>query len=167
MSPAYILLPPAPCYAVSHDSKHAGSSYGGRVLRLRQGVLIRQTEAKMLDHELLREIGILILHPLSPLQADDFESLAKVVDPYIEQTGSLRGIMIEAPSFPGWDSFAALISHLKFIRDHHRLVAKIAAVSDSAFLSIAPQIAKHFVNAKVRHFPANERETALAWLCES
>jgi hypothetical protein len=41
---------------------------------------------------------------------------------------------------------------------------KIAAVSDSAVLSIAPQIAKHFVKAEFRHFNANEREAALAWL---
>lgn len=121
----------------------------------------------MLDHELLRDKGILLLRPHGPLQAGDFESLAQVIDPYIERTGGLRGIMIEAPSFPGWDSFAALISHVKFVRNHHRLVAKIAAVSDSAVLSIAPQIAKHFVKAQFRHFNANEREAALAWLRET
>lgn len=121
----------------------------------------------MLDHELQRDKGILVLRPRGPLQADDFEALGKLVDPYIEQTGGLRGIMIEAPSFPGWDSFGALISHVKFVRDHHRLVAKIAAVSDSAVLSTVPHIAKHFVKAEVRHFHAHERESALTWLSEA
>src|SRR5262245_3213454 len=118
----------------------------------------------MLAHELLRDAGILLLRPEGPLQSSDFESVAKVVDPYIQQTGKLRGVMVEAPSFPGWDSFAALVSHMRFIRDHHRQIAKIAAVSDSAVLSIAPQIAKHFVKAELRHFHGNEREAALAWL---
>jgi uncharacterized membrane protein YidH (DUF202 family) len=27
-----------------------------------------------------------------------------------------------------------------------------------------PQLAKHFVKAEIRHFNANERATALAWL---
>ena len=75
----------------------------------------------MLTHELLRDEGILILRPQGPLQADDFTSLATVVDPYLEEHGKLRGIMVDAQSFPGWDSFAALVSHLEFVRDHHRL----------------------------------------------
>jgi SpoIIAA-like len=120
----------------------------------------------VLVYELLRDEGILLVRPQGPIQPGDFESVAKVVDPYIEEKGQLRGIMIEAQSFPGWDSFAALLSHLRFVRDHHRLIAKIAAVSDSTILSIAPQVAKHFVKAEVRHFNANDRETALAWLRE-
>jgi len=118
----------------------------------------------MLVHELLPNEGILLIRPQGPIQAGDFEAVAKLVDPYVEKTGGLRGLMIEASSFPGWDSFGALVSHLRFVRDHHRLVAKIAAVSDSAALSIAPHILKHFVKAEFRHFNANEREAALAWL---
>lgn len=120
----------------------------------------------MLNHELLRDEGILLVRPQGPIQAGDFESIAKLVDPYIEEKGKLRGIMIEAQSFPGWDSFAALLSHLRFVRDHHRLIAKIAAVSDSTVLSIAPQLAKHFVKAEVRHFNASDRGAAFAWLRE-
>jgi hypothetical protein len=118
----------------------------------------------MLTHELLRDEGILILRPQGPLQASDFSSLASVVDPYIQERGRLRGIMVDTDSFPGWDSFAALSSHLRFVRDHHRLIGKIAAVSDSPVLSTVPQLAKHFVKAEIRHFNANERATALAWL---
>ncbi|HEY7533228.1 MAG TPA: STAS/SEC14 domain-containing protein [Nitrospiraceae bacterium] len=118
----------------------------------------------MLAHELLRNEGILLIRPQGPIQKGDFESVAKVVDPYIEDKGRLRGVMVEAPSFPGWDSFAALLSHLRFVRDHHQHVTKVAAVSDSAILTIAPQIAKHFVKAEFRHLNASDREAALAWL---
>ena len=118
----------------------------------------------MLHHELLRDEGILLVRPQGPIQVGDFESVARVVDPFIEEKGKLRGVMIEAQSFPGWDTFAALLSHLRFVRDHHRLISKIAAVSDSTVLSIVPQLAKHFVKAEVRHFNANDRDAALAWL---
>ncbi|GKS58141.1 hypothetical protein YTPLAS18_16680 [Nitrospira sp.] len=73
----------------------------------------------MLAYELLRKEGILLVRPQGPIQAGDFEAVATVVDPYIEQAGRLRGVLIEAPSFPGWDSFGALLSHLRFVRDHH------------------------------------------------
>ena len=72
--------------------------------------------------------------------------------------------MIEAPSFPGWDSFAALLSHLRFVRDHHRQIRHIAVVSDSALLAAAPKIASHFVSAQLRTFEASGRAAALAWV---
>jgi hypothetical protein len=72
--------------------------------------------------------------------------------------------MICTKSFPGWDSFGALVSHLKFVTDHHRLIKRIAAVTDSGFLKIMPNIANHFVQAKIRHFNFNGRDQALAWL---
>jgi len=120
----------------------------------------------MLEHELLRDEGLLFIRPKGPLEARDFTALASVVDPHIEAHGRLRGIMVEAASFPGWDNFGALVSHLRFVRDHHRLVGKIAAVSDSPVLSLAPQLAGHFVKAQVRHFSTKDRDAALAWLRE-
>lgn len=118
----------------------------------------------MLKHELLRDDGILVLKPGGALEASDFERVARELDPYIEERGDLRGLLIETESFPGWSDFAAFISHLRFIRDHHHHIAKVAAVSDSAFLSIAPRIASHFVNAEVRHLEFASRDAAVAWL---
>ncbi|HEX9180251.1 MAG TPA: STAS/SEC14 domain-containing protein [Burkholderiales bacterium] len=118
----------------------------------------------MLIHELLQDEGILIIRPQGALEAADFEALAKDVDPYIEAHGRLRGLVIQAQSFPGWSDFAALLSHFRFVRDHHRLIARVAAVSDSALLSFGPRIASHFVAAEVRHFRSPEREQALAWV---
>jgi hypothetical protein len=112
----------------------------------------------------LRDRGILILEPQGPLQATDFSGLAAVVDPYIEQHGDFKGLLLVAPSFPGWKDFAALVSHLRFVRDHHRRIRRIAVVSDSTFLSVAPKIASHFVGAEIRSFDAADRAAALAWL---
>ena len=118
----------------------------------------------MIQHELLRERGILILKPEGALRAEDFTALAGAVDPYIEQHGDLNGLMIEAPSFPGWESFAALVSHLRFVRDHHRRIRRIAVVSDSTLLAVAPKIASHFVSAELRTFEGAGRAAALAWI---
>jgi SpoIIAA-like len=118
----------------------------------------------MIQHELLRDRGILILKPEGALRADDFTGLAAVVDPYIEQHGELKGLMIDAPSFPGWEDFAALVSHLRFVRDHHKQVRRIAVVSDSPLLALGPKIASHFVSAELRTFSAAQRAAALAWI---
>jgi len=52
------------------------------------------------------------------------------------------------------------------VRDHHRKIAKVAVVSDGTFLSVAPKLADHFVNAEVRHFHEAERDAAMSWLRE-
>jgi len=118
----------------------------------------------MISFELLRDEGILVVEPKGTLEAADFAALTRAVDPYIEANGKLRGLLIQSESFPGWGDFGALVSHLGFIRDHHRDIERVAAVTDSAFLSIAPRIASHFVKAEVRHFEFSEREAALQWL---
>ncbi|MBK1699396.1 STAS/SEC14 domain-containing protein [Thiococcus pfennigii] len=118
----------------------------------------------MLRHELLEQEGLLILRPSAPLAASDFAELAAEVDPHIAASGDLSGLLIEAASFPGWEDFAAFLSHFRFIRDHHRQIGKVAVVSDAAFLSVAPRIADHFVAAEVRHFAAAERDAAMRWL---
>ena len=118
----------------------------------------------MLDYDLNRTEGILILKPIGPLESTDFEKLAGEVDPYIIENGTLNGLMIYTKSFPGWDNFAAFLSHMKFVKNHHQKIKKIAAVTGSGFLSIMPQIANHFIRADVRHFDYDDKDTALNWL---
>ena len=118
----------------------------------------------MINSELLRDRGILIVSPDGPLKIIDFEQLAKEVDLYIASKGKLTGLMIYTKSFPGWESFGALVSHLKFVADHHRQIERIAAVTGGGFLKIVPRIADHFVQAKIKHFDFEEKDKALEWL---
>ena len=119
-----------------------------------------------MTHQFLKSEGILVVTPRGPFTAKDFEELASQVDPYIEASGNLRGLLIEAHSFPGWEDFAGFLSHFRFARDHHRHIAKVAVVSDSALLSVAPKVADHFVSAEVRHFREGESDAAMSWLRE-
>jgi hypothetical protein len=118
----------------------------------------------VISFELLRDDGILVVEPQGTLEVSDFEALTRAVDPFIEENGRLQGLLIQSESFPGWGDFGALLSHLTFIRDHHRDIDRVAAVTDSAFLSIAPRVASHFIQAEVRHFNFGDRESAIEWL---
>lgn len=120
----------------------------------------------MLTHDLLQLDGILVVRPEGRLAASDFAVLAAEVDPYIATKGDLRGLLIEAAAFPGWEDFGSFLSHFRFVRDHHRHIAKVAVVSDSRLLSVAPRFADRFVSAEVRHFAVSERDAAMAWLQE-
>jgi len=120
----------------------------------------------MITTELLEKDGVLIVTPEEQLEADDFKQLAAKIDPYIDDKGLLHGLMIYVESFPGWEDFAALLSHLKFINNHHKRIEKVAVVSDSGLLTILPNIAGHFVNAEIKHFDYDKKDNAMAWLTE-
>lgn len=118
----------------------------------------------MIHTEFLADRAVLVLTPAGPLSAADFTRLAAIVDPYIEQRGRLRGLMIHTTGLPGWEDFAAFVGHLRFVRDHHRQIERVAAVTDSSVLAALPRIASHFVAAEVRHFDYADRDAALHWL---
>jgi hypothetical protein len=118
----------------------------------------------MLHHEIDTENGILTVTPSGELAATDFKQLTDVIDDYNSRHEPLQALMILTEHFPGWDSFGALFQHLKFIRQQRDQVKKIAAVTDSGFLTVMPHIVDHFIQADVRHFAYTEKAQALEWL---
>jgi hypothetical protein len=121
----------------------------------------------MIRYELLKDDGIVVVSPEAKLEVEDFKQLAATVDPFIETNGKLNGILIYTESFPGWEDFAGLLSHMRFVKDHHRKIGKVALVTDSKAAAVAESLAKHFVSAQIKHFDFTEKEQALVWLRQS
>lgn len=115
-------------------------------------------------HSEILPSNVLVLRPSGPISADDIHAVRHKVDPLIQEGGHLAGVMIEADGFPGWKDFAGLSDHLRFVRDHHHDVPRVAFVSDSHFLTALPSLARHFVGAEFRHFAAGESDEALEWI---
>jgi SpoIIAA-like len=118
----------------------------------------------MIEFDLDAGQSILYVRPRSALAADDFVKLARVVDPHIEATGNLAGLVIETPAFPGWDGLGAMVAHFRFVRDHHKHIQKIGLVTDSALGNAAERLANHFVSAEIKHFPAGQVDAARQWI---
>ena len=120
----------------------------------------------MIEYDLDKEHAILLVRPQSALDKEDFVELAKAVDPQIEANGDLAGLILNAPSFPGWDSFGAMVTHFRFVRDHHKHIKKVAVVTDSHLGDVAEHLGSHFVSAKIQHFPAEQLEQARQWIID-
>ncbi|HTZ15346.1 MAG TPA: STAS/SEC14 domain-containing protein [Mycobacterium sp.] len=118
----------------------------------------------MIEFDLDTAHSILVVRPQSALEANDFAELAKAVDPLIETNGDLAGLIINAPKFPGWDNFGTLVSHFRFVRDHHKHVKKVAVVTDSHLADVAEHLASHFVSAEIRHFSGDQLDQARQWI---
>ena len=82
-------------------------------------------ERYMIEYNLDTEHSILHVQPKSAIEQDDFVKLAKAVDPHIEATGGLAGLIIETPSFPGWRSFGAMVNQFRFVRHHHKRIKRM------------------------------------------
>lgn len=118
----------------------------------------------MLKVDLDESIGIVTLTPDGKLSESDFVNAANTIDPFIVKTGMLLGIVIVTKQFPGWESFASMIKHFKFVKEHHKKISHVALVTDSKVADIAEILVDHFVSAKIKHFEFEEIEDAKKWI---
>jgi len=118
----------------------------------------------MIFYELDENAGVLTVRPDGKLETQDFLTLSEVVDPFIKKRGGLNGIIIVTKKFPGWEDFNGMIEHMKFVRNHHRNIAKVAIVTDSKIADVAESLGKHFVKASVKHFSFKDHESARRWM---
>jgi hypothetical protein len=123
--------------------------------------------AGVTSHRLLADCGIIVVEVSAPLRAQDFEALALTADTWIEAHGDLRGIVIHAREFPGWQDVGSFFRHMRFVRNHHRKVARVALAAEGKLTSLAPRIAEHFVKAQIKAFPYDALDSAIAWAQDS
>lgn len=118
----------------------------------------------MLSVQIDKQNRIAILEPQGTLSQEDFESASNIIDPYIDQHGQLDGLIIHTQSFPGWDSFGALVSHLRFVKEHHKKISRLAISTNSTIGDIATMIGSHFVSAEIMNFSFEEVDQAKQWI---
>ncbi len=106
---------------------------------------------------------VAIIEPTGPLSEHDFRCAAEIIDPWLYQHGKLNGLIFRASIFPGWGSLAATISHLSFVKDHHKKDSRVALVTDSPFGELGEKLASHFAVAEIKHFPYSGIEDAKVW----
>ena len=139
-------------------------SFQVRVITGDMGILACHRESRMLIVKLDTENSIVLIEPTGSLDAKDFKAAASTIDPFIEKCGELKGLIIHTESFPGWDSFSALLSHLKFVKNHHTHIKRIAFATDSVIGTLAESLVSHFVEAEIKRFTYAELEQAKQWI---
>ena len=91
-------------------------------------------------------------------------AIAAKVDPVIESEGKLEGLVIKTRDFPGWESFSDVVEHIRFVKNHHQKIKKVALVTDAAVADIFPGVVSHFVKAEIKHFAFDDFEKAVEWI---
>jgi hypothetical protein len=112
---------------------------------------------------LLSERGVIVVEVTQALRARDFDELAATADAWIEAHGSLQGLVIHTRRFPGWENLGGLIRHVRFVRDHHRKIRRIAVAADGDLATLMPRLGEHFVKAEVKGFRYDAVDAAIEW----
>ena len=121
----------------------------------------------MILYELDENAGVLTVRPEGKLETRDFQALSEAIDPFIEEKGKLNGVIIVTERFPGWEDFDGMIEHMRFVRNHHRKIARVVIVTNSKIADVAESLGKHFIKASIKHFSFKELESAKSWMSQA
>ena len=118
----------------------------------------------MINVQVLSAEGIILVEPDDALEEEDFPRLEEMLRAYIEEMDRLEGLVIRTKSFPGWDDYSALKHHMKFVKEHHGKIQRVAIVTDSKLGEIAPALAKPIISAELKHFSYDRLDVAKQWI---
>lgn len=108
--------------------------------------------------------GVLLLDVKNPFNAEDFETILEIIDPYFEQNGELEGIIIHAKKFPYWKGARNRQEYLNFASANHHKFQKAALAMGGFFTKIVARLAKGRVHPEVKIFKHNQIEKAQDWI---
>ncbi|MGE3512160.1 MAG: STAS/SEC14 domain-containing protein [Vicinamibacterales bacterium] len=116
------------------------------------------------SYRMIPGAGVLVVEPHGRLRANDFDALDAAADSWIESAdGALRGVVVHARQFPGWENLGSLLRHVRFVRDHHRKIRRVALAVDGPVAEITPVLVDHFVQAELKQFGTDDLDVAIMW----
>jgi hypothetical protein len=149
-------LMPFPLRVFGNDQRDEASAW-----------LVSLPEGPGVTHRLLPESGVIVVEVTDPLRAQDFDALAVTADAWLATHHEVPGLVLHARAFPGWENVGSLLRHVRFVRDHHRTVQRVALAADAKLADLLPRLTEHFVQAELRHFGYDELDDAIAWAAGS
>ena len=117
----------------------------------------------MIEFDIDARDDIVIARPSGSLSADDIAAFSDKLNAFINEHDRVPNLVLHARQLPHWKDFDALKHHLKLVRDHHRLIKKVAVVSDSTLIGLLRPVADLFTGAKIRRFPEAAFDDAVNW----
>lgn len=108
--------------------------------------------------------GILLIDVKKPFTENDFINIETLIDPYVQNHGELKGIIINAKKFPYWRSAQNRAEYIDFVRQNHGKFKKAALVMDGFFAKIVAALAKGRVHPEVKVFKYNQISKAQDWM---
>lgn len=82
-----------------------------------------------------------------------------------KENSQIKGALIDAIDFHGWDELSEMIEHFIFLKDYDERIHKIAILADEVWKKALQAIGVS-LETKIRVFGSDEAEKAQNWLQE-
>jgi hypothetical protein len=99
------------------------------------------------------------------LHKEDYQHFVPAVEKAIAANGKIR-VLMEMLDFHGWD-LPALWQDIKFDRQHHHDIERIAMVGDKKWEAGMAAFCKPFTGATIRYFDVKDAAAAKQWIAEA
>lgn len=119
-------------------------------------------DTSSLTHRALHECGVLVLEPHDELHMEDIDRITHLIDPWIE-AGGLKGLVVHAKHFPGWEDLGGMVEHIKLVRAHHKRIPRVALAIDGRVAKLGEALGKHFIKAEIKRFDFADVDAAIDW----
>ena len=109
--------------------------------------------------------NVFYIKVLGKIEKGDFENnITRPADHVIAEYGKIRGIIIDASKFAGWEDFPALMEHIGFIRELDDNVGRVAIIGDATWQKLLPPVASLFLEPTTKRFEPGHGQDAEDWV---
>lgn len=117
----------------------------------------------MINIETKRSENVFILTPKGSISAEDIGAVASTIDAYINEHDAVPSLVFRLSELPHWKDLEAMGAHFRLVKDHHKVIPKVAVVSDNTLLALARVLVDQFTGARIRRFPEEAFDDAVNW----
>ena len=109
--------------------------------------------------------NVFYIKVLGKIEEGDFENnIREAAEDAIVEYGKIRGILVDASDFEGWEDFPALLEHIGFIRELDDSVYRVAIIGDQTWQKLIPPIAGLFLEPLIKRFDPGHAADAEDWV---
>lgn len=125
--------------------------------------LLSLPEGSAVSHRLFRDEGVVVIEVKKMLHSFDFDAVVNKVNASLAAGNELKGLVIHAHDYSGWEKLSSFFRHLQFHGDAHQQLRRVGVAGDLGVTGFAPQLSQHFLSAEVKSFGYGDLSAAIAW----
>src|SRR6478735_3987662 len=82
--------------------------------------------------------NVVALTPQGALTEEDFDRVGEAIDGHMNERDAAPNILVHVHGIPHWASLSAMSRHFHLVKEHQRMVKKVAFVGDVGLLGALP-----------------------------
>lgn len=119
----------------------------------------------MIGLQITEQNSIIHATPLGRISESDIkDTVGPQVDKMLRRYAHIKGVLIDASDFEGWEDFSAFIAHMAFIRDHHDKIGKVAIMNCHKYRDVLQYVTALVPDTKFHFYDKQQEEEAEQWL---